>query len=95
MKKKELVTLAILLASVSCIQAEELRILAWEGYASPDDIKAFKALVNKKFKVNLTVKVSYPSTPQDLFDGVRSKNFDIISPANNIPKSFDISRCDF
>ncbi len=87
MKKKELFTLAILLTSVSCIQAEELRILAWEGYASSDDIKAFKALVNKKFKVNLTVKVSYPSTPQDLFDGVRSKNFDIISPANNIPKS--------
>ncbi|GAK51313.1 ABC transport protein [Candidatus Moduliflexus flocculans] len=68
-------------------EAEELRILCWEGYAAPEYTASFEQLVKEKFGLDVTVIVRNVSDPQEFFDGIRGKTVDLISPAHNIPKS--------
>ncbi|MBF0100383.1 MAG: extracellular solute-binding protein [Desulfobacterales bacterium] len=72
---------------LSSISAEELRILCWEGYAAPEYTQEFEKLIKEKYKIDLKVSVKNVSDPQEFFDGIRTKKVDIISPAQNIPKS--------
>lgn len=81
-----LVLIVSMLISVN-IHAEELRILCWEGYAIPEYTDEFEKLVKEKYGMDLKVTVKNVSDPQEFFDGIRTKKIDIISPANNIPKS--------
>lgn len=82
-----LVMLCSLLMFDSFVNAEELRILCWEGYALPEYTQPFEQLVKEKYGIDLTVTVEHVSDPQEFFDGIRGKRIDLISPAHNIPKS--------
>jgi spermidine/putrescine-binding protein len=77
----------ILTCSISLAWSEELRILCWEGYATDQHTKKFKQYIKQKFQIDLEVSVTNVSDPQEFFDGIRGKEFDLISPAHNIPKS--------
>jgi spermidine/putrescine transport system substrate-binding protein len=81
--------LAWLLAlSLSALaQAEELRILCWEGYASPAYTEKFEKLVKEKYAIEVTLKVTNVSDPEEFFSQVSRRQTDLISPAHNIPKA--------
>lgn len=77
----------ILASSISSAWSEELRILCWEGYATEQYTKKFELYIKQKYQLDLKLSVTNVSGPQEFFDGIRGKNFDLISPAHNIPKS--------
>ena len=59
----KLSVLVSVLFSLAChLQAREkvdLRILVWEGYAPQTFVTTFKESMEKKYNVELTIKVSY------------------------------------
>jgi spermidine/putrescine transport system substrate-binding protein len=65
----------------------ELRVLCWEGYADKAYVKQFEEYILTKYKEKINIKVNDVSDPQEFYDGIRSKNVDLISPAHNIPRS--------
>lgn len=71
----------------SLATAEELRILCWEGYAIPEYTDKFQKIVKDQFGVDLKITVKNVSDPQEFFNDARGSKVDLISPANNIPKS--------
>jgi len=73
--------------SISSAWSEELRILCWEGYATAQYTQKFEQYIKQKYQVDLNISVTNVSDPQEFFDGIRGKDFDLISPAHNIPKS--------
>jgi putative spermidine/putrescine transport system substrate-binding protein len=89
MKKKfTLFTLLILpLFTVNVYAQINLTILCWEGYAPKQHISNFTQFINKKYGIDLKIKVNNVVNVQDFFNGIRSRNVDIISPAHNIPNS--------
>ena len=87
---KHLVSIGILLAAIvfsSPCNAEELRILCWEGYAPSQYTKRFERFVKEKYDIDLVVTAINVSDPQEFFDSIRGRSADLISPAHNIPKS--------
>ena len=87
MVKRLLFVLMIFMVIAVEARAEELRILCWEGYAIPEFTGEFETFIKNKYGMDLKVTVKNVSDPQEFFDGIRTKKIDIISPANNIPKS--------
>jgi len=73
--------------SISSAWSEELRLLCWEGYATDQYTKKFEQYIKQKYQLDLNISVTNVSDPQEFFDGIRGKDFDLISPAHNIPKS--------
>ncbi|MDM8547206.1 ABC transporter substrate-binding protein [Candidatus Venteria ishoeyi] len=73
--------------TIEITQAEELRILCWEGYAASEYTQKFEQLVKAKYGMDLRVTVTGVSDPQEFFTLVRQRKTDLISPAHNIPKS--------
>jgi len=63
-----------------------LRIHCWEGYAKPY-VKNFVELVKKKYKIDIQLKITNVSNPEEFWQLSRGKMVDLISPAHNIPKS--------
>ncbi len=77
----------ILVGSISSAWSEELRILCWEGYATDQYTNKFEQYIKQKYQLDLKIIVTNVSDPQEFFDGIRGKDFDLISPAHNVPKS--------
>ena len=65
----------------------ELRILCWEGYAPTERVRQFEQYISEKYHEILTVNVKYATEDKELFDAIRAKKADIISPVHSIPKS--------
>jgi spermidine/putrescine-binding protein len=87
--KKLFWSVAILVTFIgnSIVFGEELRILCWEGYAAPEYTQPFEQYIKKTYNIDLKVVVKNVSDPAEFFDGVRTRQFDLISPAHNLPKS--------
>lgn len=79
-------TAAIILYAGFCL-AEELRILCWEGYAPSENARKFETMMQEKYGMDITVRVTDVSDPQEFFTMIRAKKVDLISPAQNIPRS--------
>jgi len=69
------------------INAMNLNILCWNGYAQDAHVDEFKVLIKNKYKIELHVKVTNASNPADFFEMIKEKKVDLISPAHNIAKS--------
>ncbi len=66
---------------------DTLKMLIWEGYSPPEQVKKFQALIKKKYGRPIRLDISHEvSDVQEFFDGIRSKSYHIISPAHNIIK---------
>lgn len=76
----------ILFDTDSCF-SEELRILCWEGYAPSEYTRKFEKMMRKKYDLDVTVQVTDVSDPQEFFTMIRAEKVDLISPAQNIPRS--------
>jgi len=63
-----------------------IRIHCWEGYAKPY-VKNFVKMVKEKYKIDIHLKVTNVSDPNEFWQLSRGKKVDLISPAHNIPKS--------
>jgi spermidine/putrescine-binding protein len=65
-------------------QAEiRLNMLIWDGYAPADQIEKFKVLVKEKYNEDFNFNITYLSSPDQYFTGLRNKTVDIISPSHN------------
>ena len=80
-----LVSLIALLLSATA-RAEELRILAYEGYVTQAMANEFTAAMEAK-GLDVTVKIDHISDPQEIFDALRYKSVDIVTPTHNVYKS--------
>ncbi|MCP4116082.1 MAG: extracellular solute-binding protein [Desulfobacteraceae bacterium] len=70
---------------------DTLKLLIWEGYSPPEQIKIFKALIKKKYGKEIELEISHNiSGIQDFYDAIRTnseeKLYHIISPAHNFIK---------
>jgi len=63
-----------------------IRIHCWEGYAKPY-VENFKKLVKEKYKIDVNLKITNVSDPNEFWNLARGKKVDLISPAHNIPRS--------
>lgn len=90
LQNKTLVTLFFtffwFLGGIFSVGAAELRLLDWEGYAPPEQVKKFQALVKEEFEVDVTIKVTHVSAVDEFFKALKSKKADIIAPSHNLPK---------
>ncbi|MCP4399151.1 MAG: extracellular solute-binding protein [bacterium] len=66
--------------------AEELRILAWEGYMPAEHVDAFKQLIQEKYNVDLDITISYISSPDDVYNALKNRQADIAPLVQNLPK---------
>lgn len=85
--KTILIASILALSFYSSIHSQELKILCWEGYASEEYLVKFKELIKQKYNIDLRITVNDVSDPYEFYDKIRSKEVDLISPAQNIPKS--------
>lgn len=74
--------------SISSVFAEDtLKMLIWEGYAPPEQVKKFEAFIKKKYGKPVKLQISHKvSDVQDFYDAIRGRRTHIISPAHNIIK---------
>ncbi len=84
---KRLSLLLLLFLSFDVL-SQTLKILCWQGYATKEYVEDFEKLIKKKYKIDLKVIVKDVSDPQEFYDALRGRNADLISPAHNIPKSY-------
>ena len=74
-------------SSIQQVKAEDvLRMLVWEGYTPEKQVKIFESYIQQKYNKSVKLKIQYISDPNDFFDGIRSKEIDIISPTHNLLK---------
>lgn len=88
MKLTFLVTLFSLL-SLAPTFAEEfvLKLLLWEGYAPEKQVHIFEKLMFKKHGKKIKVEVNNADSVKEMFDKIKNKQVDIISPAHCYAKS--------
>jgi spermidine/putrescine-binding protein len=63
-----------------------LRIHCWEGYARPY-VKNFVKMVKEKYHIDIRLKITNVSDPEEFWQLSRGRLVDLISPAHNIPLS--------
>jgi len=63
-----------------------LRIHCWEGYARPY-AKNFERLIKEKYNIDIHLKITNVSDPNEFWQFSRGRMVDLISPAHNIPRS--------
>jgi len=63
-----------------------IRIHCWEGYAKPY-VKNFVKMVKEKHNIDIHLKITNVSDPNEFWELSRGKKVDLISPAHNIPRS--------
>ncbi|MFK7826545.1 MAG: PotD/PotF family extracellular solute-binding protein [Oligoflexales bacterium] len=63
-----------------------LELLIWDGYTHPEMVSNFKEKMKKKHNVNVTLNIKNADTNFDIFNNLRSKKADIISPSHNLFK---------
>lgn len=83
----KLIIALIILFSTSALADIELNILCWQGYAPKSKVEKFEQYIKAKYQIDIKIKVTEVSAPDEFFNGIRSKTIDLISPAHNIPKS--------
>ena len=66
---------------------ETIRITCWEGYADASMVKEFKALVKKKYKINVEVKTHYPTDQDEFYKAAKDGTADLISPPADVAKT--------
>jgi spermidine/putrescine transport system substrate-binding protein len=82
-----LVMVGVLLIGMAVhVQAETLRILAWEGYTPDVQLQVYKQEVKRKFDVDLEIDVHYARQFSEFFDGLRGDKFDLVAPIYDIIK---------
>ena len=81
-----ILSIMLLLGSAFTAGAVELRLLEWEGYAPPEQVKQFQTLAKEKFGVDVTLTVTHVSAAEEFYKALKSKKVDIISPGHNLPK---------
>ncbi len=80
-----LVFMGILLMPLCLSAAEELRILAYEGYAPEKHLEVFRQLVKSKYGLDINFKVRLISELADIYKSLKNKEADIITASNNLP----------
>lgn len=93
MRKVVLPSLALLAAaslfSAQTVQAarETLRITCWEGYADARLVQTYKALVKKKYGIDVEVKTHYPTNQDEFYAAAKDGTADLISPPADLAKT--------
>lgn len=64
-------------------EASILRIHCWKGYSEPY-IKDFQRFITKTHNLNVSIKVTHASDPQEFWDLSRAKKVDVICPVHSI-----------
>lgn len=67
--------------------AQNLRIACYDGYAPKDLIERFVAACKQQHGATVTVDVRTVGNNQDIYDALRGKQCDVVSPTNNGIKS--------
>ncbi|GAA3925019.1 ABC transporter substrate-binding protein [Litoribacillus peritrichatus] len=63
-----------------------LNMLTWEGYAPDAQVTEFKAYIAEKYNQDLNFNITYISSADEYFNGIRRQAVDIIAPSHNIIK---------
>jgi spermidine/putrescine transport system substrate-binding protein len=63
-----------------------IRIHCWKGYARPY-VDNFVKLIKEKYKIDIHLKITNVSDPNEFWQLSRGRMVDLISPAHNIPLS--------
>lgn len=66
---------------------ETIRITCWEGYADKAFIDDFKAMVKKKYNIDVEVKPSYATGQEDFYNAAKNGTADLISPPADMAKA--------
>ncbi len=66
---------------------ETIRITCWEGYADDATVKEFKALIKKKYKIDVEVKTYYPKDQDEFYKAAKDGTADLISPPADVAKT--------
>lgn len=71
---------------------EIIRITCWEGYSDKAFIDDFKAMVKKKYNIDVEVKPSYATGQEDFYNAAKNGAADLISPPADLAKTprFDL-----
>ena len=64
----------------------ELKITCWDGYAKPY-VEDFKALVKKKYSIDLEVKIHNPVDQDEFYNAAKAGTADLISPPQDLAKN--------
>lgn len=94
MRTMSLVSIGLFIAVVLCgihpawaVQQETIRITCWEGYADTAFVDDFKAIIKKKYNINVDVKPSYATGQEDFYNAAKNGTADLISPPADMAKS--------
>ncbi len=66
--------------------AEELRILAWDGYMPAEHVEIFTQLIQEKYNVDLDITITSMSSPDDVYKALKNRQTDIVNIVHNLPK---------
>jgi spermidine/putrescine-binding protein len=81
------ISVALFWISASQAAQETIRITCWEGYADATMVKEFKALVKKKYKIDVEVKTHYPTDQDEFYKAAKDGTADLISPPADVAKT--------
>lgn len=94
MKRVFLLSIGVFIAVALCgvrgadaARHETIRITCWEGYADKAFVDDFKAMVKKKYNINVDVKPSYATGQEDFYNAAKNGSADLISPPADMAKS--------
>ncbi len=81
-----LLILAVVAMTASFAQAEELRLMTYQGNPSEEQVEKFEQLIKEKYGIDLNVTMTYVSDQTEYFKVLKNKQVDIINCPHNIPK---------